>query len=346
MNLTDRIDTLVRLKAYLESGDEQWKQTMQKAYYENSWFLPLFIDKAVKSIASQYLDPDILHKAAMDYGIPEHLSPVSGYTQKTIGIVMAGNIPLVGFHDFCCAFLTGHKQVIKLSSRDNVLLKHLVEQMTNWNPEVATLVSFAEQLRGCDAYIATGSNNTARYFHQYFAKWPHIIRKNRTSVAILDSRESPGELDKLADDIQEYFGLGCRNVTQVWVPRGYDFIPLMEALKKYDFLADAHKYKHNYDYVLTINMMNNTAYMTNGSIVLSPNESPYSGISNLNYAYYDNIEEVTGKLNPEEIQVITGHGHTPFGQSQCPSFTDFADGVDTLLFLTNLLKNADKISAV
>jgi Acyl-CoA reductase (LuxC) len=345
MNLTDRIDILVRLKAYLESGDEQWREIMQKAYYENAWFLPHFIDMAVKNIARQYLDPLVLQKAAGEYGIPENISDLPGYHPKTIGIVMAGNIPLVGFHDFCCSFLTGHKQIIKLSSKDRVLLRHLAEQMALWNPEVSSLVKFSEQLRGCDAYIATGSNNTARYFHQYFSKWPHIIRKNRTSVAILDGKETPEELDLLADDIQVYFGLGCRNVTQVWVPRGYDFTPLLGALKKYDYLADSHKYKHNYDYVLTINMMNNTAYMTNGSIVLSPGESPYSGISNLYYAYYDHIEEVTGKLNPEEIQVIAGHGHTPFGQSQCPSFTDFADGVDTLSFLTNLLKNADKFTA-
>jgi len=197
-------------------------------------------------------------------------------------------------------------------------------------------VQIAEQLKGCDAYIATGSNNSARYFHQYFAKFPHIIRKNRTSVAILDSKETTGELDLLANDIQEYFGLGCRNVTQVWVPGGYDFTPLLDALKKYDYLADSHKYKHNYDYVLTINMMNNKAYMTNGSIVLSPNDSPFAGIANLNYAYYEKAEEVPGKLNPDEIQLIAGHGHTPFGQAQCPALTDFADGVDTLAFMTNL----------
>jgi len=330
------MEILGRLKAWLESEDEQWQQTRNLAYYENSWFLPQFIEKAVKNITRQYLDPAVLSKAANDYGIPENIAEDSGFRQRTIGIVMAGNIPLVGFHDFCCAFLTGHKQLIKLSSKDKVLLKHMIEKMTSWNPEVSSLVNVAEQLRGCDAYIATGSNNTARYFHQYFARFPHIIRKNRTSVAILDGTETPAELDLLADDIQEYFGLGCRNITQVWVPVGYDFLPLLEALKKYDYLSDAHKYKHNYDYVLTINMMNNKAYMTNGSIVLSPNESPYAGISNLNYAYYHKAEEVIPKLNPDEIQVIAGHGHTPFGQAQCPSFTDFADGVDTLSFLTKL----------
>jgi hypothetical protein len=208
--------------------------------------------------------------------------------------------------------------------------------MIHWEPGISSLVNYAERLTGCDAYIATGSNNSARYFHQYFARFPHIIRKNRSSVAIMDGTETPAELDLLADDIQEYFGLGCRNITQLWVPEGYDFLPMLAALKKYDYLMDSHKYRHNYNYVLTINIMNQKAYMTNGSIVLSPGTSPYSGISNLNYAYYTDKTDVISQLNPDEIQVISGHGFTPFGQAQCPSFTDFADGVDTMAFLTKL----------
>jgi len=336
MNLTDRLELLGRLKTYFRSDDEEWQQAKEKAFYENSWFLPGFIEQSVENIASQYLADDVLRNAVKNYNIPETFSADAPYQQKTVGIVMAGNIPLVGFHDFCCAFLAGHKQLIKLSSKDQVLLRHIVSKMIQWNPESATQVNFSEQLKGCDAYIATGSNNTARYFHQYFARFPHIIRKNRTSVAILDGHETIEELDLLANDIQEYFGLGCRNVTQLWVPAGYAFEPLLEALKKYDYLADSHKYKHNYDYVLTINMMNSKAYMTNGSIVLSPNDSPFAGIANLNYAYYAKAEDVPLTLNPDEIQCIVGHGHTPFGQAQCPSFTDFADGVDTLSFMTQL----------
>jgi len=336
MNLTDRLDLLGRLKTYLRSDDEDWQQAKEKAFYENSWFLPGFIEHAVENIASQYLADDELRNAVKNYNIPETFSSDASYQQKTVGIVMAGNIPLVGFHDFCCAFLAGHIQHIKLSSKDQVLMNHIVAKMTQWNPDTATMVNFSGQLKGCDAYIATGSNNTARYFHQYFARFPHIIRKNRTSVAILDGHETIEELDLLANDIQEYFGLGCRNVTQLWVPAGYAFEPLLEALKKYDYLADSHKYKHNYDYVLTINMMNSKAYMTNGSIVLSPNDSPFAGIANLNYAYYAKAEDVPLTLNPDEIQCIVGHGHTPFGQAQCSSFTDFADGVDTLSFMTQL----------
>jgi len=332
MNLTVRLDILRRLKAYLKSDNIQWRDACEKAYYENTWFLPQFIENAVTNITDQYLDETVLKNAAADYGIPEEMISIP----KTIGIVMAGNIPLVGFHDFLSVFLSGHHQRIKLSSKDKVLLKHLVGVMTDWNPEMSSYVEFAEQLKGCDAYIATGSNNTARYFHQYFGKYPNIIRKNRTSVAILDGTETIEELNLLADDIQQYFGLGCRNVTQLWVPFGYDFIPLLDALNKYDYLADSHKYKHNYDYVLTINMMNNKAYMTNGSVVISPDESPFSAISSLHYVYYLDSGEPMTKLNPEDLQLVVGHGHTPFGRAQCPGFRDYADGIDTLSFLTKL----------
>jgi hypothetical protein len=277
------------------------------------------------------LDASVLQEVVNKYGLPDLQA-----APKSIGLVMAGNIPLVGFHDMLCIFLSGHNQVIKPYSKDEVLIRCIVDFMTKEEPTVATIIRFSEQLKGCDAYIATGSNHSARYFEQYFGKYPNIIRKNRTSIAILDGKETMEELDLLADDIQLYFGLGCRNVTQVWVPENYDFQPLLDALKKYDYLMDQHKYKHNYDYVLTINMMNREAYMTNGSIVLSPNRSAFSGISNLNYAYYKDLEELISSLDPDTLQVITGHGFTPFGKAQCPGFFDYADGVDSLQFLVKL----------
>ncbi|MFZ9660907.1 MAG: acyl-CoA reductase [Chitinophagaceae bacterium] len=252
---------------------------------------------------------------------------------------MAGNIPLVGFHDSISVFLAGHHQTIKLSSKDNTLLPHLIQAMGNEHPILKNYFTIAEHLKGCDAYIATGSNNSARYFEQYFSKYPHIIRKNRTSIAILDGTESIEELGQLSDDIQLYFGLGCRNITQIFVPDGYDFNPLLKALEKYDFLKDFHKYNHNYDYALTINLLNKKMYHTNGSIMLSPDNSPFSGIASLNYAYYQSKEEVIHAINRDEIQLIAGHGFIPFGQAQCPTFTDFADGIDTLKFLISLNKN-------
>ncbi|HLO80103.1 MAG TPA: acyl-CoA reductase [Chitinophagaceae bacterium] len=331
MNLQDRIKILGWLRNYLTQCPESLQDAKENAAYQNSWFTPEFINMSIANIREQFLAPGVLEDVATRYHLPEQQDPA-----KTVGLVMAGNIPLVGFHDFLCVFLAGHKQVIKPSSRDNVLLRHLVEQICAENPEVADVVSFSENLKGLDAYIATGSNNSARYFEQYFAKFPHVIRKNRTGIAILDGTETEAELEKLANDIQQYFGLGCRNVTQVWVPEHYDFTPLLGALEQYDYFMDNHKYKHNYDYVLTINMMNREKYYTNGSIVISPGTSPYASISNLKYARYMAVDDVVSTLNPDEIQVICGHGFTPFGQAQCPGFYDYADGVDTMAFLITL----------
>lgn len=331
MNLKDRIKILEWLRDYLQVNPPVFQEAKEEASYRNSWFTPEFIELSVTNITRQFLDTTVLTEAISRYQIPE--IPIK---PKTVGIVMAGNIPLVGFHDFLLTFLAGHKQMVKLSSRDQVLLPHLTEAMAASSPEFGEWISFADSLKGCDAYIATGSNNTARYFEQYFAKYPHIIRKNRTGIAILDGTETKEELEKLSDDIQLYYGLGCRNITQVWVPGGYDFAPLLKALDKYDHFLNNHKYKNNYDFVLTINMMNKEAHFTNDSIVISPGVSPFAGISSLKYAYYQQPDDVIPALNPDEIQVICGHGYTPFGQAQCPGFFDYADGVDTLRFLTTL----------
>jgi hypothetical protein len=331
MNLKDRIKILEWLRNYLLDNPPAFGESKEEAFYRNSWFTPEFIDLSVSNITRQFLDPNVLAEAISRYQIPDQsLQP------KTIGIVMAGNIPLVGFHDFLLTFLAGHKQLVKLSSRDQIMLPHLTEAITSSFHEFGEWISFADSLKGCDAYIATGSNNTARYFEQYFAKYPHVIRKNRTGIAILDGTESEAELESLSDDIQLYYGLGCRNITQVWVPAGYDFTQLLKALDKYDYFLDNHKYKNNYDFVLTVNMMNKEAYFTNDSIVISPGSSPFAGISNLKYAYYKQPDDVISTLNPDEVQVICGHHYTAFGQAQCPGFFDYADGVDTLRFLTTL----------
>lgn len=249
---------------------------------------------------------------------------------------MAGNIPMVGFHDLLCIFTTGHISKIKLSAKDDVLIKHLLAVMKEWEPEVNNLVSIAENLKGCDAYIATGSNNSGRYFDYYFGKYPHIIRRNRTSIAIIDGTETPEELEKLADDIQTYFGLGCRNATKLYVPREYDFSDLLKALNKYEHYDDFHKYKHNYDYQLALLMMGNKFYMTNGTVLLSENESLFTAVSQVNYEFYRNKDEIASLKNNQDIQCIIGHGAIPFGQAQQPSLFDYADGVDTMRFAMSL----------
>jgi hypothetical protein len=336
MQLQKRKDLLVQLGAYMLSKNEDWQAAKQKASRENSWFIPEFIDLSVKSIAQNYLQPEQLDQLIERYSLPqENKDP------KKVGIVMAGNIPLVGFHDFLCVFLTGNVSVIKLSSKDETLLKHLIQTMSSWDTSVERLVQVSELLKGCDAYIATGSNNSSRYFDYYFQKYPHIIRRNRTSVAVLDGNESAAELDQLADDVYQYFGLGCRNVTKLFVPRNYDFVPLLTGFKKYDYLANHNKYKNNYDYQLSILLLNNKYYMSNESILLVENESPFSPISELHYEYYDQKEAVRKKLHDNEaIQCVVGDESTGFGKAQKPGICDYADGVDTIEFLVGLSSEA------
>lgn len=250
---------------------------------------------------------------------------------------MAGNIPLVGFHDWMCIFISGHKAMIKPSSKDQVLIKHLVGKINEWDSEATTITEFSEMLKGCDAYVATGSNNSSRYFEYYFNKYPHIIRRNRTSVAVLNGEETTEELEKVADDVYLYFGLGCRNVTKIYIPEGYDFVPLLEAFRKYNYLADHHKYKNNYDYNLALHLLNKVYYMTNGSILLIEDPRLFSPISQLNYEFYTDKKALKSTLATEQdLQCVVGKDFTPFGDSQSPSITDYADGIDTLKFLTSL----------
>ncbi len=330
MKLQNRIEILRKLRDYLINNSEEWQQVKHTASIHNGWFTPSFIDLSINNIIERYLDENDLHAWIKDYSIIDPSSP------KNIGIVMAGNIPMVGFHDFLSVFISGHYQTIKLSEKDNQLLKHLVLKMYEWDSKMKEYAQFASLLKGCDAYIATGSNNSARYFEQYFAKYPSIIRKNRTSIAILDGTETNEYLEKLSDDIHLFFGLGCRNVTKIYVPEEYNFLPLLQSFHQYKYFADHHKYKNNYDYNLSIQLMNNRYYMTNESTLLVENDSLFSTISQLNYSFYNNKESLIENLKiQEDVQCIVGLD-IPFGMAQKPGLKDYADGIDTLDFLSKL----------
>lgn len=331
MNLQYRIELLARLGEYILADDEPWQAAKRKAGLENGWFTPAFTDIATREIAASWLQKDQLQEWVSAYQFPE-VNP----EPRQVGIVMAGNIPLVGFHDWLCVFITGNKALVKLSSKDSVLLKHLVEVMEEWEPAVHTQTAFSEMLKGCDAYIATGSNNSSRYFDYYFGKYPHIIRRNRTSVAILTGNETTEELKGLSDDIHLFFGMGCRNVTKLYVPEGYDFVPLINVLKEYSYLADEHKYKNNYDYNLALHILNNKYYMSSGAVLLVEDPAIFSPVSQVNYEFYADKDKLETELKSMgELQCITGRGHTPFGNAQKPSLSDYADGEDTLAFLKN-----------
>ena len=330
MNLAERIDVMVGLGKYLQSDHDDWMIVKQKAFEKNGWFAPEFITLAVNNIVTEFLQKDKLESWVASYYLDDNI------IAKNVGIVMAGNIPLVGFHDFLSVFIAGHKQTIRLSSKDDVLLKHIADKLFEWKPSLHEPIVFADMLKGCDAYIATGSNNTARYFDYYFGRYPNIIRRNRTSVAVLTGNETPTDLELLADDVHVYFGLGCRNVTKIYVSSSYDFVPLLNAFKKYSYFSDHTKYRNNYDYNLALLIMNNVYYMTNESILLVENEQFFSPISQLNFSFYTDLTVVKKLLEKDEnIQCIVGE-NIAFGKAQQPSLINYADGIDTMQFLLSL----------
>ncbi len=329
MDTQQRIELLVRLGNYILEGGEEWQAAVHGAIVQNGWFTRETIDMAAGHIARTYLNGDNLREWLSHYQLPTEA--------KRVGIVMAGNIPLVGFHDFLCVFLSGHKMLVKLSSKDTVLMSHLFKKLAEWEPAVLEQIHTAEMLKACDAYIATGSNNTARYFEQYSGKYPSIIRRNRTSVAVLDGTETTEQLKALGEDIFSYFGLGCRNVTQLCVPNGYDFIPLLSILEAWKSLNDHNKYRNNYDYHLALYMLNRVPYLDNGVLLLVENALPFSAVSVLHYRYYNDQESLLNELQESaDIQAIIGKGGLPFGTAQQPRLDDYADAVDTMQFLCKL----------
>ncbi len=332
MNIQERIELMLKAGEYLKADGEDWKNAKEQASYKNGWFTPNFIQHAANQIVDNFLTKEPLEKWVAHYHLDDNIVP------KNIGIVMAGNIPLVGFHDFLAVFISGHYQTIKLSSKDDILLKHLVKYLYSLDAEIQNHISFAEMLKGCNAYIATGSNTAAESFKEYFGKYPSIIRKNRTSVAFLTGNETEEELDALADDVHLYFGLGCRNVTKLFVPKGYDFVALLKAFEPYKYFAGHHKYKNNYDYNLSIILLNNVYYMTNEATLLVENKGLFSPISQLFYEYYDNEIDIVKALQlNKDVQCIVGSNFAiKFGAAQQPNLFTYADGVDTMVFLLGL----------
>lgn len=330
MKLQARIAGFVALGENLKTPENKVFQDVKtSASIQNSWFLPEFIDQSVNQIVKHFLQ-----KSALEQWTALYPSISDNFTGKKVGIVMAGNIPMVGFHDLLSTLIAGHIAVVKLSSKDTILMEYIIDTLKSINPLWEDQIHIQEQLKACDAYIATGSNNTSQYFEHYFGKFPNIIRKNKTSIAILDGTETLEDLTLLANDMMLYFGMGCRNVTQVWVPTDYDFIPLLDALKQYNYIIDQHKYKHNYDYQLALLMMTRQFYMDTGAILMSENPSPFAAISQIHYQYY--TPGALPIIDHSEIQCIVGKNGLQFGSLQQPQLHQYADGVDTLQFLVEL----------
>ena len=317
-----------------------FEEKIEKAIYENSWFTRDDIISAFKGIATM-LKEDKIERWINQY--PDLKTEVNN--PQTIGVVNAGNIPLVGFHDFLCTLISGNNYLGKLSSKDKILLPALKDILIDYEPEFARFISFEEnQLKDFDAIIATGSDNTARYFHYYFGKYPNIIRKHRSGVAVIPEDYNEEDLKKLADDIFLYYGLGCRNVSRLFLPENFEINHFFENIEHYhDKLINHHKYANNYTYHKSIYLMNQVPHLDNGFVLLKEDESFTSPISIIYYETFKDIKEVKEKLDfhSEEIQCVVSYPETiknavPFGKAQFPELWDYADNIDTLNFLISL----------
>jgi len=264
---------------------------------------------------------------------------------KRIGLILAGNIPMVGFHDILCTLVTGNYALIKASSQDARLVRYVLEMLTAIEESFKDQYTFVERLENFDAIIATGSNNTSRYFEYYFGKVPHIIRKNRNSIAVLTGNETAEQLSSLGHDIFDYFGLGCRNVSKLLVPKGYIFNFFFESIEHYQPIINHHKYNNNYDYNKSIYLVNSDKHLDNGFLLLKEDSRLASPLAVLYFEYYDDLPSAELKLNEDssQIQCVASSIHlniknqvVGFGKSQQPALWDYADGVDTMKFLVGV----------
>jgi Acyl-CoA reductase (LuxC) len=340
MQLQQRINAFVRLGMFLnelsmaKEGSEMARQ-IQLANANNGWFTEDNLRFACKSWSTTLSEENLIQW-------------LSNYTiktkdPKTIAVVMAGNIPLVGFHDFLSVLISGNNVLVKLSSNDKHLLPYLAKQLVSIEAGFKDHISFTEsKLENFDAVIATGSNNTTRYFDYYFGKYPNIIRKNRNSVAVLTGTETTDQLESLADDIFRYFGLGCRNVSKIYIPKDYDFDPFFKGMYSWKHVINDNKYINNYDYNKAVYLMSLFDILDNEFLLLKEDKGFSSPISVVFYEYYDSPESLTKLLseNEENIQCVISEqrlGNTiPFGKAQTPNLRDYADGIDTLKFLLEL----------
>ncbi|MFM8911535.1 MAG: acyl-CoA reductase [Flammeovirgaceae bacterium] len=334
MTLTERVNAFVQLGNRLTYLSEDEKKTLfHRANAENPWFTEENCERALQGI-SIFLDTSVLDRWLAPYTL-------GNSTKKMVGVAMAGNIPLVGFHDLLCVLISGHQLKAKLSSPDSVLMTFIIEELKKIEPRFASSIFIEERLNKLDAVVATGSDNTARYFEYYFRNVPHLIRKNRSSCAVIMGEESDEELTTLGHDVFDYFGLGCRNVSKVFLPDGFDIKRLMRAWEAFNPIGQHPKYANNYTYQRAILLVNLLPFFDNGVLVFSENTSLVSPIAVVYYEFYQSLADLQNKIDAhaDKIQcIVSANGWyrkgVPFGQSQQPQVWDYADNVDTMQFLS------------
>ena len=342
LSLNQRIQVLadlgemIRFELNSSPYNEAFENLLNKVNHSNPWFT---IESIIQSLSSWSILLENNHLNQFISGYETQL--FEKINDKVVLLILAGNIPLVGMHDVVCSFLSGSKSMIKVSSKDALLIKYLIEQIGKINPVASKYFEISEaKAQGFTHVIATGSNNSARYFDHYFSKFPNIIRKNRSSLAIITQETTDTELEYLANDVFQYFGLGCRNVTQMWVPRSFDFDRLKSAFKAYAMIIFHNKYVNNYDYHKAIALMNGDPFIDFEFILLQNKPMLKSPLGVLHYNFYENITEVNNYIQEhrEHLQCIVSSesaslNEVNFGQTQQPKLWDFADQIDTLQFL-------------
>lgn len=336
MHHSERLAAFVALGQRLATVSPDVITTLAaRARNQNAWFDEPSVTAALAGLAHMLAEEPLRHWATR--------YPPEPTTVHKIGVVMAGNIPMVGFHDMLCVLLSGHVLLAKLSADDTVLMTWLMEELTRLEPRFTDAIQVLPRLNAADAYIATGSDNTARYFEFYFGKKPHLIRRNRTSLAVLTGDETSAELALLGPDIFQYYGLGCRNVSKLFVSTGYDFTPLLDALQTCEGVLNHHKYNNNYDYNKSILLVNRVPHYDNGFFLITKDPKLVSPISTVYYGEYESEVDLVDQLTDVAAQtqcVVSASarfaGSLPFGQAQAPGVAEYADRVDTMEFLAQL----------
>jgi hypothetical protein len=338
MNLEERIESFARLGEILRMAlddpyaeySDQINALIDNQMKVNPWFTPENVRMAIRAIANELTSENLLKWTSTYPQLKENRIPLKA------GVIMAGNIPLAGFHDFLSVLISGNIIIAKTSSKDSELIAKVSEILCSINSGFIDRIKFTEgTLKGFDMVIATGSNNSSRYFEYYFGKYPNIIRKNRNSIAIIEGDESEAELRALGTDIFAYFGLGCRSISKIYIPKGYDFSAITSLWDAYNEITNHTKYANNYDFNKAVYLVNKEKFHDIGYLLLKEESALSSPVSVLHYEYYDSLTSVKHQteLLKEKIQCIVGRQNTPFGKSQSPHLWDYADGIDTLEFL-------------
>ena len=338
MTLSDRIEAFSFLGELLRDAIAGKKtqfslridQLSETQHIYNPWFTPDNVRMAIGAIAGELTSENISKWCS---GYPElelQNNPVN------VGVIMAGNLPLAGFHDFLSVLITGNRIIAKTSSKDPDLIKLITDILISFNPEFGKMIFLTDgRISDFDMIIATGSDNSSRYFEYYFGKYPHIIRKNRNSIAIIEGTENDEELRALGTDVFSYFGLGCRNVSKLYLPEGYNIARITGMWEHYSGLINHNKYSNNYNFYKAVFLVNKENFTDTGFLMLKESNELSSPVSVLYYRYYKSAGDLniqTGMLE-DKIQCISGHNHLPFGKAQVPSLWDYADKTDTIEFL-------------